>query len=115
MKVKASSEVEGEVMEMEGAKGVKRWVLISGQDGAPNFVLRRFRVEPGGETPYHQHPFEHEIFILAGRGWLRGEKGESELVPGSAAFVPPDELHQFCASPETTLEFLCIVPRRDSE
>ena len=115
MKVKSPDEVKGEKVVMEDAEGVTRWVLVSREDEAPNFAMRRFRVEPGGHTPYHQHPYEHEVFILGGRGWLRGEDGELELLPGSAVFVPPDEMHQFRASTETTLEFLCMVPNRGQE
>ena len=52
----------------EGAKGVKiRW-LIGEQDGAPNFAMRHFEVAPGGHTPHHSHDWEHEVFVLSGRG-----------------------------------------------
>ena len=51
-------------VDIDGAKYVNiRW-LVSDKDGAPNFALRMFEVGVGGFTPYHQHDWEHEIFIF---------------------------------------------------
>lgn len=60
----------------EGAKNMRiRW-LITKKDGAENFAMRLFEVEPNGYTPWHQHDWEHEVFILEGEGIARSEKGE---------------------------------------
>ena len=40
----------------EGAEGVSiRWA-ISQRDGAENFAMRVFQIEPGGFTPRHEPP-----------------------------------------------------------
>ncbi|MCE4619944.1 MAG: cupin domain-containing protein, partial [Desulfurococcales archaeon] len=44
-----------------------RW-LISDKDGASNFYMRMFRMEPGAHIKAHFHPWEHEIYVLEGSG-----------------------------------------------
>jgi len=86
-----------------------RWV-ISEKDGAPNFAMRVFEVEPGAASPFHTHAWEHEAFILAGKGHLRGEDSETPFQVGDAIFVPPEEKHQFVNDGDTVLRFICVVP-----
>jgi quercetin dioxygenase-like cupin family protein len=94
----------------EGASGVTiRWV-ISKQDGAPTFSMRVFEVEPGGYTPHHHHPWEHEIFILEGQGALvQGEK-KTPFSKGDVIYMPPDEQHQIQNTSAENLEFICLIP-----
>ena len=92
------------------AKGVKvRW-LISKETGAPNFAMRLFEVEPGGYTPHHTHPWEHEIYILSGRGLAVGEEGEKPIKPGDVIYIPPGERHQLRNNGDKPLRFLCLIP-----
>jgi len=49
--------------------------LISEKDGAPNFRLRHFVIEPGGHTPLHRHDWEHENYFISGKGILVTERG----------------------------------------
>jgi quercetin dioxygenase-like cupin family protein len=94
----------------EGASKLKvRW-LITKEMGAPNFAMRVFEMEPRGNSPLHTHPWEHEVFVLKGRGVVVGEHGEENIVPGNVVFVPPNELHQFKNTGKMTLMFLCLVP-----
>jgi quercetin dioxygenase-like cupin family protein len=94
------------------AKGVKvRW-LITEETGAPNFAMRQFTVEPGGHTPRHTHPWEHEAYILAGKGVVLGEDGEEQVNPGDVVFVPQDEEHQFRNTGDEELTFLCLIPHQ---
>ncbi|MHC4706343.1 MAG: cupin domain-containing protein, partial [Planctomycetota bacterium] len=61
MKVERSSNVPKKIVEMEGAKDVEiRW-LISKEDGAEDIAMRMFELKPGGHTPLHTHPQEHEV------------------------------------------------------
>ena len=96
----------------DGAVGVKiRW-LIGEDDGAPNFAMRHFEVEPGGVTPYHDHPWEHEAFILGGSGVVKGPDHETAVGPGDVVYMPPDETHCFRNTGAETLSFICMVPHR---
>lgn len=94
----------------EEAPGVTvRWV-ISKKDGAPNFAMRIFEVEPGAASPFHTHPWEHEAFILAGQGHVRDETGETPFQEGDAVFIAPGEKHQFVNDGDEVLRFICVVP-----
>ena len=110
MHVEKWRDIEGKAVTEPGAQGVTIRVLIGDNVGAPNFVMRHFEVAPGGCTPYHTHPWEHEVFFLGGRGKARRKDGESEVGPGSFLYVPPDEEHNFSNAGDTPLTFLCVIP-----
>ena len=105
-------EVPADVFAGDGAQGASiRW-MISQKDGAPNFAMRMIDIAPGGHTPCHSHPGEHEVFVWSGRGELRLAGGESKVVvPGTVAFVPEMTEHQFVNFSDTEkLEFICVIP-----
>ena len=103
--------VELEPYQGPDAKGAGiRW-MIGEKDGAENFAMRMIELEPGGYTPYHHHPGEHEVFIWRGEGKLRLADKTYPLTPGTAVFVPPQTEHQFVnTSNSEKLEFICVVP-----
>jgi len=109
MQVRKVSEVEAQEVGAE-APGVVKQVLIGPEEGARNFVLRRFDVEPGGNTPRHFHEWEHEVYVLAGEGELICDDGILKLGPDCVVFVPGGEEHQFRNPGDCTLSFLCIIP-----
>ena len=86
-----------------------RW-LISRAAGAPNFAMRLFEVEPNGYSPLHNHPWEHEVFILEGEGVVFDGEKETHFNRNDVVFVPRDELHQFKNIGTGTLKFLCLIP-----
>ncbi len=108
MKIEHYTETPAEAA--EGVPGVTvRWV-IGEKDKAPNFAMRVFDVEPGCSSPYHQHEWEHEVFVLAGEGVVRREDGESAIGEGSVVFVPGMEMHQFANRGSSPLRFICVIP-----
>ena len=110
MKVQGSQEVTQAPVTMSGASGCAvRW-LVGEADGAPNFAMRLFEVKPGGYTPRHSHPYEHEVFVLEGRGVVLEGSVEHALKAGDVVFVAPDEVHQFRNTGVAPLKFLCLVP-----
>ncbi|RMF67092.1 MAG: cupin domain-containing protein [Calditrichaeota bacterium] len=98
---------------MEGTKDTSMRLLLSEQDGAPNFAMRMFTVKPGGHTPFHFHNYEHEVYVLAGRGVLKGEDREHVFEAGDVIFVAPNEKHQFRNAGDSDLQFLCLIPAAD--
>jgi len=107
------SQVKLEIPKEQGVKDVKlRW-LISKKDGAKNFAMRLFEIQPGGYTPSHQHDWEHEVFILEGTGAIRDKTGEKLLNKGDVVFVSPMELHQFANTGKNVLKFLCLIPNKE--
>ena len=95
MKVIHYEQVEAAPVQMDGATNCKIRCLISPEDNAPSFSMRLFEVAPGGHTPKHAHGFEHEVFVLEGSGVVVEDNAEHPLRPGTAVFVPPNQLHQF--------------------
>ena len=76
----------------------------------PNFVMRVFTVKPGGHTPRHTHPFEHEVFVLSGRGRAVGNE-TLPMSPGDALYVPPNDPHCFENAGDDDLRIICVVPK----
>jgi quercetin dioxygenase-like cupin family protein len=110
MKITNFKNIEATEVKEPGTEGVTiRW-LISQKDGAPNFAMRIFEVEPSGYTPYHKHSWEHEVFILEGRGTLVTGEKNLPLKKGDSVFVPPDEDHQFKNDSEENFTFICLIP-----
>lgn len=110
MKVNHYEQIDAKPVTMEGASGCAvRW-LISQDDGAPSFSMRQFEVQPGGFTPRHSHPYEHEVFVLEGDGQLFEGDQPHRLKAGDVVLIKPDEVHQFRNSSDRPLKFLCLIP-----
>jgi len=113
MKVRSYRQVEAE--EAPEAAGVTiRWV-IGEKEGAPNFTMRVFDVEPQAATPLHTHEWEHEVFVLAGRGRVYGGGEEARLGEGDTVFIAPMEEHRFVNEGDEPLRFICVIPLLDKE
>ena len=110
MKVDRAAKVNSQSVMMDGANGCSvRW-LINDTDGAPNFAMRQFAVEPEGHTPKHSHPYEHEVYVLSGSGIVLEGDEEHPIAAGDFIYVGPDEIHQFRNTGTAPLTFLCMVP-----
>ncbi|MGQ9649768.1 MAG: cupin domain-containing protein [Phycisphaerae bacterium] len=99
-----------EPVSMPGAKGARIRILIGQEDGACNFCMRHFEVEPGGCTPHHEHPYEHEILVLKGSGTAKTPAGDRPFKQGDVIFVPPNVEHGFCNTGNEPVEFICLIP-----
>ncbi len=93
------------------ARGVEMRELLTRDDGAPTFAMRLFILEPDGHTPRHSHQWEHEVFVLEGKGTVLSGQGPVEIAPGDAILVASGEEHQFRAGKEG-MRFICCVPNR---
>ena len=110
MELKNYIEHEEEKVRDPEAKDVFIRVLIGPEDRAENFHMRRFRVLPGGHTPYHAHDWEHEVYILSGRGELTTAEGATPFQAGDFVFVDPNLEHNFKNDGDEELVFLCLIP-----
>ena len=110
MKVVNYESIEKNPVDMEGANGCSMRQLVTNEDGAPNFAMRQFEVAPGGNTPLHSHPYEHEVFVLEGEGIVMEGDQERPLKKGDVVYVAPDDIHQFKNVGDSPLKFLCLVP-----
>jgi len=112
MYITSLDKVEKSIPTMPGAAGVTKQVPISAGDGAPNFCFRVFTIEPGGNTPFHSHSFEHLNYVTSGQGMLVDENGEHAIGKGDFCLVLPGEKHQY-RNPKSNLEplvIICAVP-----
>ena len=111
MNVKNWKDVPGVPMGKD-VPGVTKRVLVGADDGAPVFAMRHFEIQPAATSPYHDHDWEHEVFVVAGEGELVGEDGSLPLKAGDAAYVAPGEKHCLRNSGAEVFSFLCVVPMR---
>jgi quercetin dioxygenase-like cupin family protein len=110
MKVNHYQQVSQAPVTMEGSSGCRvRW-LLDAEQGAPNFAMRQYEVAPGGYTPRHSHPYEHEVFVLEGQGAVLEGDVEHRIAQGDFVLVSPNEVHQFRNTGRAPLKFLCLVP-----
>jgi len=112
MLIKKYDDITKEKVNVEGAYDTSiRW-LIGKDSKAPNFYLRLFDIEPGGHTPRHTHPWEHEIYILEGNGKLNSKGKSIPFKKNYFALILPDEEHQIENTGDSVLKLLCIIPKQ---
>ena len=95
-----------EVKPAQEVHGVIVRELISAADGATNYCMRIIEIEPGKSTPAHSHEWEHEVFVLSGRGMVKSEQGETQIMKNSIVFVAPNERHCFVNNDNEPLHFI---------
>lgn len=95
---------------VEGSKDALIQWLIKKEDGAPNFALRRIVLKEGGCSPHHSHNYEHEIYVLSGKGKAFIEEKEYALKEGSFILIKPNLKHQIKNTGKEEFIFLCIIP-----
>ena len=81
-----------------GAEGVKIRSVIDDKDGAPNFCMRIVTFDPGGQSPNHSHPWEHEQYIIRGKGTMEVDGKSLDIKEGDVIYVPPNADHCFRAT-----------------
>jgi quercetin dioxygenase-like cupin family protein len=104
-----------DVKAMAAAPGVAMRVVAGPAERAPTFVMRVFEIQKGAATPLHAHPWEHEVFVLAGKGVLRSSGKETPLEEGDAAVVLPNEQHSFLNAGRGIFRIICVVPLVDGK
>ncbi|PKN76293.1 MAG: cupin domain-containing protein [Deltaproteobacteria bacterium HGW-Deltaproteobacteria-10] len=115
MKVIPYTDILPTHIDNESAKGVAGRVLVGKNDGANNFCMRMFEIAPGGYTPKHTHPWEHEMFIHAGSGEIYCGGDCTEIFAGHVAFIPANNEHQIKNTGNTLLKVVCLVPPQAPE
>lgn len=106
--IKRGGEVEYE--EFEVAEGVRKAVILSETDGAPNFRMRRYELDPGAEVPKHKNEVEHEMHIVNGEFTVGLADTERTVSAGDSVLIPPGEIHWFRNERPDQAAFICMVP-----
>jgi len=101
-------------------KGISiRWLSKTGKDkdGQPEYGLRFFTAQPGGEIPIHNHFYVQTMYIMSGQFecW-RFDPETDELVekvtcnPGDSIYIPSMEPHGMKNLSKTEQgTFLCCI------
>jgi quercetin dioxygenase-like cupin family protein len=111
--IKRADDVDYE--ELSAADGVSKAVIFDESDGAPNFRMRRYRLDPGAEVPRHTNAVEHEQYVLDGE-YVVGIDGEEHTVSaGDSLFIPAGVVHWYRNESDEPGAFLCAVPNGDDD
>ena len=71
--------------------------------------LRYFEVAPGGHSTLERHDHTHAVMILRGSGSVLVGESVHPVKTFDLVTVPPSTWHQFRATSEEPLGFLCMV------
>ncbi len=88
---------------------IRRLVDKSAGD-VKNYTMRLFEMLPGSVIPEHEHPREHEIFILEGEGIITIGDKEYHVKKGYVLFIPENVKHGYKNTGEDTMKFICVIP-----
>lgn len=98
--------------EIEAAySGVTMRRVISEVDGSDSAVMDVFETAPNGETPYHAHPWEHQVFVISGRGECRGLTGAHPFREGDVIHIKPNEPHALKNPGGDPVKLVCVIPK----
>jgi mannose-6-phosphate isomerase-like protein (cupin superfamily) len=89
-------------------KGVTRQILFEGMDKLPA-QWRYFEVEPGGHSTLERHEHVHNVLVLRGRGQCLVDGMIYDIDEHDLIHVPSMSWHQFRATRDAPLGFLCLV------
>jgi quercetin dioxygenase-like cupin family protein len=109
--VKRASEIEYE--SVGAAEGMSKGVLLDDSDGAPNFAIRRFVLDPGASVPEHTNEVEHEQYVLSGEYTVGIDDEEYTVSAGDSLLIPAGVVHWYRNDGDEEGAFLCAVPNGD--
>lgn len=98
---------------VDAADGLEKGVLVSAEDGAPNFAIRRFTLEAGTEVPKHTNEVEHEQYVLAGEYVVGIDDEEYTVEAGDSLLIPAGTVHWYRNEGDAEGAFICAVPNGD--
>ena len=108
-----SDEVEYE--SVGAADGMAKGVLVGAEQGAPNFAMRRFTLEPGASVPRHTNEVEHVQYVLQGRYVVGLDDEETTVEAGDSLYIPAGAVHWYRNESDDPGAFLCTVPHGDDD
>lgn len=111
-KVVHYSDVPAQTFGPEAPGASIRWLIDDDHDGAPVYALRMIEVLPGGYTPRHSHPYEHENFVVEGQGRVLVNGQWHAVSAGDVVFVPGGMEHIYENAGDGPFKFLCGIPVR---
>ena len=102
---------EIEAVDIADATWVTRKMLLSRSE-TPNFEMRCFSIQPGGEMLRHMNHVEHEQFVLHGKTRIGIGDEEFDVQYGNIIFIPANLPHWYRNTGTEVFQFLCLVPNQ---
>src|SRR5271156_4867313 len=80
-------------------------------DGGPKHCEARrvFEIDPGGHSTLERHDHIHSVMIIRGRGQCLVGDAIYEITGNDLVYIPSMTWHQFRATTNEPLGFLCLV------
>ncbi|GBC68594.1 hypothetical protein HRbin01_00277 [archaeon HR01] len=108
MRISRLDEVGFEDFVERGSRSASRKTLVMEKF----FRLRYYSLEPGGQTPFDIHDYEHVVVVVKGRGSIISREDEApriyHVAEGDVIHIGPRDPHQFVNTGNTPFEFLCF-------
>lgn len=94
-------------------KDITRQTLMGEGQGEEHLkcLTRYFEVQPGGHSTLERHEHTHAVVIIRGRGEVILEDRVEPVDLHDCVYIEPNTFHQFHATGDEPLGFLCIVDR----
>ena len=95
-----------------------RWLSKHGDDGNgyPDYGLRLFTIQPGGQIPIHNHFYHQTMYILQGEFECWEFDPQSDEIteqkicgPGTSVYIPSMAPHGMKNLSDTPSTFLCCI------
>ncbi len=75
------------------------------------FMMRKFEIGKNGHIGVHNHPEEHQMFVLKGPINLIDKDGrETKVDTGEFVYMPPNEKHGYNNPNDYPVSFICCIP-----
>ena len=96
-----------------GFSKIHRQTLLGDNEGEEhlNFITRYFEIQPGGYSSLEHHEHPHSVVIIRGSGHALIHDRVEPVGLHDCVHIGPHEYHQFHASNDEPLGFLCVVDR----
>jgi quercetin dioxygenase-like cupin family protein len=91
-------------------KDITRQILFD-DGGDTGAQLRYFEIAPGGHSTLERHDHTHAVMVIRGGGRALVGASVHTLATNDLVRVPPRTWHQFRATNDAPLGFLCLVRR----
>ncbi|MBC7332495.1 MAG: cupin domain-containing protein [Synergistetes bacterium] len=105
MIIRKTDEVEFVELNEEGNRGVS---IKTFSESSNRFSMIYFYIHSKGHTSYSSIKEESWIFVLKGKGVIRGENALYTVEPGSLIYIASGEKHSFENPFDEPFEFICF-------
>lgn len=107
-------EVRAYKSEASHFRDISRQTLLGEADdeSALSALTRYFEIQPGGYSSLEKHQHPHSVLVIRGKGTVVLGDSADTLETFDCVYIAPGTLHQFHATGDEPLGFICIVDRQ---